>query len=195
MKRIPFITVLLLIAALTFALDIGGSTDAYGVVGEGVQKVVATQKVDLGLAPFSLGLTGAWTADLVAATHVLDFSYALAYAQSFGAFSFGAKLPGGQSFPIGGTASGDWFGNPALAAGFAHDGLGVDAAGLFSLKAGYPFYLATEVSASYAAGDWGKFRVGMLHMSDQAVTDDVGKVNAPCTVDGVSLFARATFTY
>lgn len=195
MKRLPIILVLLLCAAALFAFDIGGSTDAYGVAGTDVQKVVTTQKVDLGLAPFSLGLTGVWTYDILAATHVIDFSYKLAYAQSFGLFSVGAALPGAQSFPIGGEASGDWFGNPSVSAGFAHEGFGIDAGALFSLKADYPFYLATEVSASYKAGDWGAFRAGMLHQGEKAVADDVGKVNAPVTVEGLSLFARATFTY
>jgi hypothetical protein len=89
---------------------------------------------------------------------------------------------------------GDILDDIIVKADFVTGPVGVNAYSYFSAKKGYQFFQSADVSA-FVAPKWGTFRVGMLFMDAQAVTDDVGYPNGVAGVKDLSFYAKASVSY
>lgn len=204
MKRFLFILALLsiLIAAISaeepfFAF--GGSTAANATTDlDGYLIIDADQDVMLSFGPLALALNVGDTIDLEAETNNLSFGYVLSASQIFGPFTIYGSLESDALAvplkPAGGELAGEWLKWIKAGADFAVEPVGINAYLLFSAAKGYPFFIGTELVASFLPA-WGELYFGMTYEDAQAVIDDVGYKIAPRIIEGLSFFAKAKVSY
>ena len=203
MKRFLVLFVLLsFLAAAAFAeesesiFSIGGVTDGYIIGGVDGGKMTAGQDVNLDIGPVYFDVTADWTAPLPKGDNTLALAYTLGYSQAFGAFTPKLELTGDQSFTLakGVDPTGDWFSDLMPSINITFGKVGIDAYSDLSFEKGYKFLQTVDASGFANVGS-AAFRVGILYMDPQAVTDDVGHPNGPAVLEGVSLYAKASVSY
>jgi hypothetical protein len=178
------------------ALAISGSTGTTVYHDDGSVGVLdADEDVTLAYGPLSLALNAGYTFDMGAAAHSFTFGYTLSASQALGPFTLGASLASNSlTQPVGGAFSGDWLGDMTANIAFAKEAFSANAYTLLTAKAGYPFFMGFDISATYAP-KWGSFTLGTTVLDPMAVADDVGYVDAVAAVEGWSIYAKAKVSY
>ena len=202
MKRISILFVLLLVLAVAVSAEeesifsIGGLTDGYFAANKDGGTLTAGQDVNIDIGPVYFDVTADWTAPMWKGDNTLALAYTLGFTQAFGAFTPKLELTGDQSFTLakGVDPTGDWFSDLMPSINITFGKVGIDAYSDLSFEKGYKFLQTVDASGFANVGS-AAFRVGILYMDPQAVTDDVGYPNGPAVLEGVSLYAKASVSY
>lgn len=201
MKRFLIVLLALLVAA-SFAvaedapvLKVTGDTSTYFQHDDAVIGTFdVDQNVTLAYWLFSLALNAGYTLTMPD-TNAISFGYTLSYGQAFGPLSVSASLASDGLAYTFGTGIGGALLNPIkVGAAYTKGVWAANADARFSAKPGYSFFQAVEVGGGFIP-KWGYIRLGMNYLMPQADVDDVGIVNAPATLEGLSFFAKAKVSY
>jgi hypothetical protein len=176
-------------------LKVSGDTTTYVQHDDAaVGTIDVDQNVALEYWLFKLALNAGYTLTFPA-KNAVSWGYALTYAQAFGPFSVSASLASdSMAYTFGTGMAGGILDDIKVGAAFAKDAFAANVDLLLSAVSGYALFQGLEVGAGFLP-KWGYVRVGMDLLDAQAVTDDVGYVNAPAALEGLSFFAKAQVKY
>ncbi len=200
MKRIMCILAILAMVSMAAiaeqpVLKVSGNTDTYVYHDDAAAGAFDfDSNVLLSYWNVSLALNAGYTLTFPD-TSVVSWGYALKYAQAFGPIAAHASLASdSMSYTINGIYAGNLLDDIVVGLDFTKAPFGFYADALFSAVEGYDFFQAFELSAAYLP-KWGYIRAGLDVLDAQAVTDDVGYINAPAALEGFSFFLKAGVTY
>lgn len=201
MKRLGIVLLVLLLAAGLWAeeekplVSVGFLTDGYVIGNKDGGTVTAGQDVNLDVGPFFADLTFDWTKTLWDGDNTLAPAYVVGYSQAFGAFTPGIKLSGDQSWSVDGKAwTGDIFSDLEPSLDIAIGKVGANLYADLSFEEGYDVFQTFDGSLFANVGP-AVFRAGVLYMTAQAVTDDVGYPNSPAAREGTNFYAKVSVEY
>ena len=179
MKKIfVLIIVLAMVAGISFALEIGGSTEASGI-GNGEEQIIfVDQEIDVDIGALHFDLDGSIEYPLPAKDLLWDYEIGAAYTVSV--FTFGGTIAGEKELELDVvTAYVD----------IAVDNVGVDVDFEFSADATKDVFQGVDISAFFNPGPF-ELRVGYL-LTENGAPD----VNAPGLLDKGGIYGKVKFTY
>ncbi len=179
MKKVfVLIIVLAMVASISFALEIGGSTEASGI-GNGEEQIIFVDQeinVDIGILHFDLD--GSIEYPLPAKELLWDYEIGAAYTISV--FTFGGTIAGEKELELDAVT---------VYADIVAGEVGVDVDFEFSADATKDVFQGVDLSAFFNPGPF-EFRVGYL-LTKNGAPD----VNAPELLEKGGIYGKVKFSY
>lgn len=182
MKRLMLcVLVLAIVASISFAMDVSGSTTGTVAGNEDEQKIIAAQEWGFGIGILDIDVGG-------------EITHTLPAKETFWEWEIGSSVTfcPNDAFTVGGTFGGEKnvpIGDITAYADIRVENVGVDVDFLFSADEAKDAFQGAEFSAFLDVG-WLEARVGYM-WTEHGEPD----MNTPEALDGGGLFATATIKY
>ncbi len=179
MKKVfVLIIVLAMVAGISFALEIGGSTEASGIGNSEEQIIFIDQEIDVDIDALHFDLDGSIEYPLPAKELLWDYEIGAAYTISV--FTFGGTIAGDKDLELDVvTAYGD----------IVVGNVGADVDFEFSADKTKDPFQGVDISAFFNPGPF-ELRVGYL-LTENGAPD----VNAPDLLEKGGVYGKIKFTY
>ena len=177
-KLLTVLVVLVMVASVSFALEVGGST-ATAIIGNGdQQRLEVDQEVDIDLGAFHFDVDGGVDYDLPVKEYAANYLVGASY--TFSIFKVGGSIEGNRDVKLGAMK---------VYADIAVENVGADVDFLISADETKDIFQGAEFSAFYNPGPF-EFRVGYLWTENGAPD-----INAPELLTDGGLYVKAKFSY
>ena len=178
MKLFILIIVLAMVAGISFALEIGGSTEAAGIGNGEEQKIEIDQEIDIDLDALHINLDGGVDYKLPEEDWLWDYEIGAAYTVSV--FTFGGTIAGEKDLELD---------EVTVYTDIVVGNVGADVDFEFSADATKDFFQGVDISAFFNPGPF-EFRVGYL-LTENGAPD----VNAPELLEKGGIYGKVKFSY
>ena len=179
MKRLAIVfVVLLMVSSISFALELGGSTQVAAIGNGDEQRMEIDQEVDIDVGAFHIDVNGGFDYNFWDKAKFWDYDIGGKY--TLGILTVGASFTGNQDLNV----------NEIKAfADIVVGPVGADVDVLFSADETIDAFRGLDVSAFYNPGPF-SFRVGYLFTENGAPD-----INAPELLTNGGVYAKAKVTY
>ena len=179
MKHLLIIVlVFVMVASISFALEVGGSTAVAGIGNADEQRIEIDQEVDIDLGAFHIDVNGGFDYDLPVKEYAANYLVGASY--TFSIFKVGGSIEGNRDVKLG---------KMKAYADIAAGDVGADVDFLFSADGAKDFFQGAEFSAFYNPGSF-EFRVGYM-WTENGEPD----VNVPEALTNGGFYAKVKCSY
>ena len=182
-KLLMVLVVLAIVAGMSFALEVGGSSAITGYGNADAKTFEADQEIDIDLDALHFDVNGGLDLALPGKDWCWDYELGASYVLS--AFTFGGTIAGDSAVKLG---------TMTVSADFVVDSFGINSYLELSANKAVNFYRGVDVSIFFNPGP-AELRFGMTYLDEIAVVDDVGYSNAPAAVEGFGIYGSAKISY
>ena len=180
-KLLTIVLGLVMVASVSFALEIGGSTAVAGIGNEDQQRIEVDQEIDVDLGALHFDVNGGVDYDLPGKEYAANYLVGASY--TFSIFKVGGSIEGDREVKLG---------DIEVYADIRHENVGADVDFLFSADgAKAQIFQGAEFSGFFNPAPF-EIRIGyMLTPEDGGAVD----ANTPEALDGGGFYAKVKCAY
>ncbi len=169
---------LAMVAGISFALEVGGSTEVSGISNSEEQKYMLNQEVDIDIGAFHFDVDGGVDYAMPESDWLWDYTLGAAYTISV--FTFGGTIAGEKELELNAVTA---------YADIVIDNVGADVDFEFSADETKDVFQGADFSVFFNPGPF-EFRIGYL-LTENGLPD----VNAPELLTDGGLYGKIKFSY